>query len=197
MCSLGTEPTTYCAANALLYHEPQEHINIIIIFVVLPLQNSQWLLFWQNIWAKPPETTSTSTSKCQRLHRLTKNQNNAGQSYFTDNERSNRRTVNLFCNVHGFPRDLQAAQTQRSAKDGELPGVSHPARDYHGDADSRGGGRGLRARRRRLRSFTHRDLAPPERERGAPTETAAHRVHRCGAGVQRRENRGARWSVWW
>lgn len=139
---------------------------------------------------QPPLATVSTSAPFQ-----TENQNNAGQSYFTDNERSNLRTLNLFCNVHGFPRDLQAAQTQRSAKDGELPGVSHPARDYHGDADSRGGGRDLRARRRRLRSFTHRDIASPERERGAPTKTAAHRVHRSGAGVQRRENRGARWSV--
>ncbi len=146
-----------------------------------------------------PETTSASTSNSVKAFTpfQTENQNNAGQSYFTVNERSNRRTLNLYGSVHGFPQDLQAAQTQRSAKDGELPGVSHPARDHHGDTDSRGGGRDLRARGRRLRSFTHRDLTPPERERGAPTETAAHRVHRRGAGIQRRENRSARWSVWW
>lgn len=145
----------------------------------------------------PPETTSASTSNTVKAFTpfQTENQNNTGQSLVSDNEGNNRRNLNSNCNAHGFPRDLQAAQTQRSAKDGELPGVSHPASDHHGDADSCGGGRNLRACGRRLRGFTHRDLTPPERKRGASTETAAHRVHRCGAGVQRRENGTARWSV--
>ncbi len=30
VCSLGIEPTTFCAANAMLTTEPQEHHNAII-----------------------------------------------------------------------------------------------------------------------------------------------------------------------
>lgn len=146
----------------------------------------------------PPETTSASTSNS--LGAFTpfqaENKNNTGQSHLRDNESGCHRNLKLYCNTHTCPRDLQAAQTQRSAKDGELPGVSHPARDHHGDPDSCGGGRNLRACGRRLRRFTHRDLTPSEGERGAPTETATHRVYRCGAGVQRRDNRSSRRSVW-
>ncbi len=32
MCSLGIEPTTFCAANIMLYHwATQEHINVIVL----------------------------------------------------------------------------------------------------------------------------------------------------------------------
>lgn len=132
--------------------------------------------------ANLPETISASTiaTVSERFTLFqTAHQNIRGKQRVTANGSDRHCTLNSF-ETHTIARGPADGP---SAEDGELPGVSHAARDHHGDADARGGGRDLRAGGRRLRRFTPRDLAPPERKRGAPTETPAHRVYRCSAGL--------------